>query len=66
MLNKLRKKAYKYQDEDIINILEDDSCFFKLNVDEAFMILRRLNIEEKNIYKVYLSLINMDNFGGNI
>lgn len=66
MLNKLRDNAKIINDINIINILNDDKCFFKLNIDEAFYILRKLKVKETKILSTYLSLISIENYRGNI
>lgn len=46
----------------IDNILADDKCFFKMSVEEAYAILRDLGIEDENIRKIYLELVDAKNF----
>lgn len=46
----------------IDKILADDKCFFKMSVEEAYAILRDLGIEDKNIRKIYLELVDAKNF----
>lgn len=46
----------------IDKILADDKCFFKMSVEEAYAILRDLGIEDENIRKVYLELVDAKNF----
>lgn len=46
----------------ISKILEDDSCFFKLNKDDAFMILKEIGIKEDKINEIYEKLISQKNY----
>ncbi len=46
----------------IDKILADDKCFFKMSVEEAYAILRDLGIEDENIRKIYLELVDAKNF----
>lgn len=43
----------------IKQILEDDKCFMKMSIEYAYSILRDLKVEEKNLKKVYMSLIDI-------
>lgn len=45
----------------IAKILEDDKCFFKINIEYAYAILRDLGIEENSIKDVYMELIDIKN-----
>ena len=40
------------------NILDEDNCFMKMNVDVAYALLRELNIDESMLKETYLELIN--------
>lgn len=69
MLEKLRilnKKMIEKSSSEkylvIDKILADDKCFFKMSVEEAYAILRDLGIEDENIRKVYLELVDAKNF----
>ncbi len=69
MLKILRQKneklILKYKDNElelkkqklIKNILSDYSCFFKMNIETAYSILRDLQIDESQLQKVYKKLI---------
>ena len=67
MLDKLRRKAKKlYKDNNgtelceryalIINILKDDECFMKMDVNEATSILIDLEVPADDILKTYIKL----------
>lgn len=74
MLDKLRERALylktimpgekKYNL--IIELLQNDDCFFKINSSDAYMILRDLKIKEDKLVKVYASLISGKNYKGDI
>lgn len=61
MLNKLREIAEELLDKDrdkytlILNILKDDDCYKKMDMDTFYSILDDLGIQDKN--KVYLELM---------
>ncbi len=44
--------------EIIKNILKDDSCFLKMNMDDAYGILRDLKIKEDEIDNMYILLMS--------
>ena len=69
MINKLRKindelirKAVdtkeKKKYEIIKKIMNDDNCFFKMDIEYAYSILRDLGIEEEKIRGIYMCLID--------
>lgn len=68
MLDKLRSQADLLLNEDydkysiIKDILSNDNCFFELSVEEAYSILKDLNVKESDINKVYLSLISKEEY----
>ena len=41
----------------IKKILEDKRCFYKMNIETSYAILRELNIPEENLKNTYLNLI---------
>ncbi len=41
----------------IMNILEDNNCFIKMNIEEAYNILRDLKIKEEEIKNTYTQLV---------
>lgn len=69
MLKILRQKneelILKYKDNElelkkqklIKNILSDSNCFFKMDIETAYSILRDLQIYESELQKVYKKLI---------
>ena len=46
----------------IIDFLEDDMCFFKLNINLSVPILLYLGISEKDVKNVYFEIISPNNF----
>lgn len=50
------------RNEIISNILKDDACFFKINKDDAFMILEDVGISKDKINNIYLNLISSDTY----
>ena len=42
--------------------MEDKKCFFKLDINTAYNILRDLKIKEEDIKKVYMNLIDANNY----
>ena len=46
----------------IQQILKDDKCFYKINIKTAYAILKDLEIDQKNIKKIYLELIDSKNY----
>ena len=73
MIEKLREnnnKLIKLNSDDekklkkhkiIQKILNDDKCFFKMEIEYAYSILRDLGINEKDLKQVYMELINPKN-----
>lgn len=57
VLNEDDKKELKRQKE-IQKMLEDDKCFFKMNIEQSYNVLRDLGIEEGALRAIYLELIN--------
>ena len=45
----------------IKQILEIPNCFLKMTIEQAYAILRDLQIPEPNLKNTYLNLINIDN-----
>lgn len=45
----------------IKKILADSKCFFKIEIEYAYSILRDLGIPEENLKKVYTELIDIKN-----
>ena len=68
MITKLRKinnnllfnaktKEEKKKQELIMRILKDDFCFNKMNIEDAYNILRDLKIKEEELKPTYTSLM---------
>ena len=63
ILNTLKENKKDYRNQLIIkDILEDDTCFFKMDKEEAFIILNNLEISDEYKEKIYKELISFDNF----
>ena len=43
-------------------LLEDKKCFFKLYINTSYNILKDLKIKEEEIKKVYMNLIDANNY----
>ena len=50
------------RNEIIKEILNDDACFFKMNKDEAYMLLSEIGILDEHIENIYQKLISTDEF----
>jgi hypothetical protein len=46
----------------IKGLLNDNKCFFKISIEDAFSILRDLEIPDNEIEEKYKSLISYENF----
>ena len=46
----------------IKNILKDDQCFFKIDVDTAYKIIRDLGFSHEETIGIYKELISSKNF----
>lgn len=55
-LNKNSENEEKYLL--IEKILKDEKCFFKMDIETSFSILRDLQIKEEDISKIYKELID--------
>ena len=74
MLDKLKKITDKYinlnKDNEhelkkyklIKEILKDEQCFFKIDIESAYAILRDLGIKEENLQEIYKELIDIKYF----
>ena len=59
----LKKINRSYKRNEIIkNILNDETCFFKMNKNDAYMILQDIGILDNQIDNVYQNLISSDEF----
>ena len=60
MIVYLKKMGINYQRNEIIKkIFDDDACFFKMDKDDAFLILEQIGIKD-NIEETYAKLISND------
>ena len=70
MLDKLRKQCESLIITDpekyttISNILSNDNCFFEMDIDTAYKVLRDLRVKEEDIKQFYLELIKIENYNG--
>lgn len=44
----------------IKKMLNDKQCFFKINIETAYALLRELEIPENNLKSIYLELIDSE------
>ena len=59
----LKKINENFKRNEIIKeILNDDACFFKMNKDEAYMLLSEIGILDEHIENIYQKLISTDEF----
>lgn len=59
----LKKINRNYKRNEIIkNILNDEICFFKMNKNDAYMILKDIGILDNEIDNIYQKLISPDEF----
>ena len=59
----LKKINENFKRNEIIKeILNDDTCFFKMNKDEAYMLLSEIGILDEHIENIYQKLISTDEF----
>ena len=59
----LKKIGKNTRRNEIINkILEDESCFFKINKIDAYIILKDIGVSEKKLDEVYSELISKNNY----
>ena len=45
----------------IKKILDDKQCFFKMDIETSYALLRELNVPEENIKNIYFNLIDPSN-----
>ena len=68
MLDKLRNQCKSLMENDkekyqtIYNILSNDNCFFEMDIDTAYSILKELKVADEDIKKIYLHLIKIENY----
>ena len=59
----LKKLNRNYKRNEIIkHILDDDACFFKMNKNEAYIILQNIGISNEQIDSIYENLISSNEF----
>ena len=59
----LKKLNRNYKRNKIIkHILDDDACFFKMNKNEAYIILQNIGISNEQIDSIYENLISSNEF----
>ena len=59
----LKKLNRNYKRNGIIkHILDDDACFFKMNKNEAYIILQNIGISNEQIDSIYENLISSNEF----
>ena len=63
MILYLKKMGKSSKRNEIINIiLKDDSCFFKMNKEDAHIILEDIGIEKDKVNLIYSNLTSSDNY----
>lgn len=64
--NKLLNLSSNKEDKEkyflIAKILSDDKAFFKMNMENAYAILRDLTVKEENIEGIYKELVDITNY----
>ena len=59
----LKKINRNYKRNEIVkNILDDETCFFKMNKNDAYIILQDIGILSEQIDTIYQKLISSDEF----
>ncbi len=62
-LDYLKQNGLTGKRNEIINeILEDEACFFKLEEENAMIVLKEIGIEQDCLKNVYKELISSDNY----
>ena len=61
IINQTTEEEKKKKHLLIKKILDDKQCFFKMNIETSYAILRELNILEERLKDVYLDLIDSSN-----
>lgn len=60
MFNKVKQLALNYNGEEretILELLNDKKCFYKLDIDTTYNILKILGVPENEISKVVVELL---------
>ena len=60
MFNKIKNMALNYigeERETILDLLNDEKCFYKMDIDTTFNILKTVGVPENEINKVVIELL---------
>lgn len=60
MFNKIKNLALKYNGEareTILDLLNDEKCFYKMDIDTTYNILKIIGVSESKINKVVIELL---------
>jgi len=60
MFNKIKNLALNYNGEareTILNLLKDEKCFYKMDIDTTYNILKTIGVSESEINKVVIELL---------
>lgn len=60
MFNKVKQLALNYNGEEretVLELLNDKQCFYKLDIDTTYSILKLLGVPENEISKVVVELL---------
>lgn len=60
--NKTITVDYRKRLELINKLLDDDTCFFKIDIETAYNIIRDLGFTEEESFDIYKKLISSKNF----
>lgn len=61
IINQTKDEQQKKKHLLIKKILEDKQCFFKMDIETSYALLRELNVPDESIKKVYSILIDSSN-----
>lgn len=63
MIKYLKNMGMNVKRNEIIKqILNDDACFFKMNKEDAYIILQDIGISKEKIDSLYLTLVSIDEY----
>lgn len=60
MFNKIKNLALNYNGEEretILDLLNDENCFYKMDIDTTYNILKTIGVSESEINKVVIELL---------
>lgn len=60
MFNKIKNLALNYNGEEretILDLLKDENCFYKMDIDTTYNILKTIGVSESEINKVVIELL---------